>query len=197
MKALQAFCLAFFAMLFMACATDITDLTGDISGTVSDKILQTPIEGCIVRVTPSNNATSTQASGNYSFQDLDAGSYKLAFEKDGYEKYSQSVEVVVGKQQIVNIFLNPIPINLTIMPEQLDFGDLTSSLELFISATSSTPIPFKITSDAEWITISPSEGTISSRTQTITIVADRSKVSEGRYSKNSRFPLPLELLMYL
>lgn len=94
MKALQAFCLAFFAMLFMACATDITNLTGDISGTVSDKILQTPIEGCIVRVTPSNNATSTQASGNYSFQDLDAGSYKLAFEKDGYENIASLLKLL-------------------------------------------------------------------------------------------------------
>lgn len=169
--------------LFSSCASDIVELAGSVSGVVSDKITQKPIEGCIVSLSPSNNSVSTTAGGTYAFQDLVEGSYTLTFEKEGYDVQSKEVEVVANTDKKINVFLEPEAERIVSSAEQLNFGDLSSEIDLFLSYSSSKSVSYSIKADADWIKVSPSSGTLSNKSQLTKVIIDRSNLSIGDYSK--------------
>lgn len=169
--------------LFSSCASDIVELAGSVSGVVSDKTTQKPIEGCIVSLSPSNNSVSTTAGGTYAFQDLVEGSYTLTFEKEGYDVQSKEVEVVANTDKKINVFLEPEAERIVSSAEQLNFGDLSSEMDLFLSYSSSKSVSYSIKADADWIKVSPSSGTLSNKSQLTKVIIDRSNLSIGDYSK--------------
>lgn len=179
-------CLAFvLTMILTSCAKDIADLTGNITGKVADIETNVAIEGCIVSITPTSNSTSTSNAGVYSFNDLDAGSYTLSFSKSGYESATQMVTAVAGETKTCNVFLESLNDGIEVTPKSLNFGDLESVMELFIKRKSSlkNSISYNVKADVDYITISPSSGTLNSEQQTLKVTIDRTNLSVGDYSK--------------
>jgi protocatechuate 3,4-dioxygenase beta subunit len=95
--------------LVVSDATAITnDVTmtvsvGSISGVVRDE--NGPIAGVDVVLMP-GGLTTTASDGSYSFDALDAGPYKLAFSKDGYDAQTVDTTVTSGENTVANAKLD-------------------------------------------------------------------------------------------
>jgi hypothetical protein len=82
----------------------MTVSVGSISGVVRDA--DGPIAGVDVVLMP-GGLTTTASDGSYSFDALDAGPYKLAFSKDGYDAETVDTTVASGENTVVNAQLAP------------------------------------------------------------------------------------------
>lgn len=98
----------------------------DIGGSVSDADNKKPISNVSITAYNSNKKEKiiiTDNNGNYSFEDLKAGTYKLVFEKSGYKKVVRdkiSIKADEGLQ--LNIELNEEK-DFDFLPGQLLFSD--------------------------------------------------------------------------
>ncbi|MBA7558439.1 hypothetical protein ES708_00042 [subsurface metagenome] len=77
----------------------------NLYGRVTDADTGAGISG--VLVTADGLQTSTDAAGDYSFANLDTGSYRIRAEKEGYLMVSEDVTLVEGNNE-VNVSLTPI-----------------------------------------------------------------------------------------
>lgn len=75
----------------------------NVFGIISDSVTGNPIAG--VQILLITNTFSNQA-GNYSFMNVEPGSYTITFSKTGYEEGSMAIEVVEGNNEL-NIDLVP------------------------------------------------------------------------------------------
>ncbi len=84
------------------------DTTGSLAGRVRDASGR-PVAGAIVRITSSSEAmqTHSDASGRYSFLELEPAKYGLTVEKDGYAQgVYVGFDVTTGNQTVANAVLN-------------------------------------------------------------------------------------------
>lgn len=172
-------------LLIISCAKDIIDLTSSIEGIVKDNVTSEPLQGVSITLSPSGKSATTGNDGRYSFPELDAGNYSIEFSKVGYEANKKEVTVLAGKPMQVDAMLNKITNALTVNPTTLNFGDLETSKTLFVSSLEQLgDIRYTIKVDADWISLSKSDGNATSTGDKITITIDRSKLSIGNYEKN-------------
>lgn len=172
-------------LLIISCAKDIIDLTSSIEGIVKDNVTSEPLQGVSITLSPSGKSATTGNDGRYSFPELDAGNYSIEFSKVGYEANKKEVTVLAGKPMQVDAMLNKITNALIINPTTLNFGDLETSKTLFVSCLEQLgDIRYTIKVDADWISLSKSDGNATSAGDKITITIDRSKLSIGNYEKN-------------
>lgn len=172
-------------LLIISCAKDIIDLSGSIEGIVKDNVTSEPLQGVSITLSPSGKSATTGNDGRYSFPELDAGNYSIEFSKVGYEANKKEVTVIAGKPMQVDAMLNKITNALTVNPTTLNFGDLETSKTLFVSNLEQLgDIRYTIKVDADWISLSKSDGNATSTGDKITITIDRSKLSIGNYEKN-------------
>ena len=183
MKYLNYFTLCVCALCLFSCASDIADITGSISGTVKDVSTDTGIESCHVTISPSNISKTTNSAGLFSFDGLDAGAYSLAFSKEGYESQTKELTVVAGKTTNTDILLKPIQVSqvFSVNPESLNFGDLETTKELYLSKNGGNDTQFSIKADQTWISVNPVSGTLGNTDVKITIVVNRSELSVGDF----------------
>lgn len=77
-----------------------------ISGKVTDAANNDPIPGAVVKILNTNLATSTDASGGYSFSvDLNPGKYQLQFSYVGYKSSIQPVDLGSGDKVQLSVKL--------------------------------------------------------------------------------------------
>lgn len=172
-------------LLIISCAKDIIDLTSSIEGIVKDNVTSEALQGVSITLSPSGKSATTGNDGRYSFPELDAGNYSIEFSKVGYEANKKEVTVLAGKPMQVDAMLNKITNALTVNPTTLNFGDLETSKTLFVSSLEQLgDIRYTIKVDADWISLSKSDGNATSTGDKITITIDRSKLSIGNYEKN-------------
>jgi hypothetical protein len=69
------------------------ELRTTITGTVADANTEAAIEGAEVTISETRTSATTDASGTFSFAELEAGSYTLSVSADGYETAETRVEV--------------------------------------------------------------------------------------------------------
>ena len=69
---------------------------GAISGLLFNDALR-PIPGALMLLQPAGLTTTTDPSGQFSFTDLDPGTYFIRVQADGHEAAPQNVEVVAGE----------------------------------------------------------------------------------------------------
>lgn len=81
--------------------------TGTISGTVTNPDAE-PVVGAAVRIENTDLSTSTDDDGNYSFEDVDAGTYQVSVEAEGYEPTSSEVVVESGTVVELDFTLEPV-----------------------------------------------------------------------------------------
>lgn len=180
---LRVFCLGF-TILFSSCVSDEVASTGEITGVVKDASTNQTLQGCLITLSPSGNTISTGSDGLYSFSSLLATTYSLEIIKEGYKAEKKEVSVTPGQISKVDIFLVQNRPSLSVTPETLDFGELSTTKEFYISNNSKIgSIKYSIRANADWISLSSSEGTVSTNTNKVTIIVDRSTLSTGNYEK--------------
>ena len=79
-------------------------LSGTVYGQVMDFATGLPLEG--VTVSGANNSTLTDSNGDYSIFGLPTGTYSFTASKSGHGDALSNVEVVAGKNTLVNFTLN-------------------------------------------------------------------------------------------
>ena len=170
--------------LFASCThDDLVDITGSIMGTVYDND-NTPIQGVAMTLTPLGKTTTTSQNGGYSFEDIDAGSYRVQARKSGFREDTKTVNVIVGDKAQLDFHLEILEPQLTVNQETFDFGNESTTLSLDIRNTGDSPLTWQVSEDISWLSCIPTSGTTAAGASSSVILnADRSGLSRGNYSQ--------------
>lgn len=182
--------IAFCLLLALTLGCKEKELPGSIHGSITDKATGEPIKSAGVELLPIGQKTLTGSDGEYSFPEVDPGTYKLHITKTGYEELvSNEIVVSSSKPTPCVVQLEKLPPSLRIVNDKtedidsLDFGanqdDKSRSFNIFNDGIES--LEWEITKTAEWITgISKESGEIKAgKTQTIILTIDREKLKGG------------------
>lgn len=76
-----------------------------ITGIVKEKQIKTTMEDVVVSIKETDAHTHTDASGNFSFMNVNAGTYEINFSKLGYKKLKQTVTIITNenKQLVIEL----------------------------------------------------------------------------------------------
>ena len=98
----------------------------DIGGGVVNADTRKPLSNVVVTAytnSKKEKAVTTDNSGNYSFNDLKPGTYKLVFEKSGFKKVTKDKVVIRGDEgSSLNVEMDE-ETEFPIIPGQLLFSD--------------------------------------------------------------------------
>ncbi len=89
-------CALFLAVALCGCKKE--ELPGSIHGYITDKATGEPIKTAGVELLPTGIKTITGSEGQYEFNDIDPGVYKLHITKTGYEELVSN-EIVVKSEK--------------------------------------------------------------------------------------------------
>ena len=179
----NSFLSAIFLFLITSCAKEIIDLNGSVEGVVKDQNTGALISNCQVSLSPGGKSTITGADGLFSFRDLEAGSYTVSFMKAGYEDASRSISVISGETSQLSIAMKAKSA-FALSENKLDFGDLSSSLPLYLFNNSDESCSFTISNVPKWAVFSHNSGTVSAGNSTsITVDVSREGLDYGTFSQ--------------
>ena len=86
---------------------------GAIKGTIADSLSNEIIVGAIISISESNQVTSSDILGNFYFQDIHPGIYKLKISSVGFANKFYTIEVKKDETTKLFIFLNAISTSLS------------------------------------------------------------------------------------
>lgn len=185
MKAFKYLFLGLLVLLQVSCTKEPEILTGDIVGIVTQKNSgTTPLSGVQVSIVSSGISTSTGSDGKFSFTELEAGSYKLQFLKEGYESDTKTVTVVSG--QVANADMQLIVEEkealIAITPSSLNFGTTQTELSVNIKNNGNAKAEWSLDlGENIWLNASPTAGQIeANKQQSIVFSVNRDKISETK-----------------
>lgn len=185
MKAFKYLFLGLLVLLQVSCTKEPEILTGDIVGIVTQKNSgTTPLSGVQVSIVSSGISTSTGSDGKFSFTELEAGSYKLQFLKEGYESDTKTVTVVPG--QVANADMQLIVEEkealIAITPSSLNFGTTQTELSVNIKNNGNAKAEWSLDlGENIWLNASPTAGQIeANKQQSIVFSVNRDKISETK-----------------
>ena len=173
-------------VLVFACnqkPTEPTPVVTEIAGMVTDKDNGNAISGAQVTTSPSTSSVFTDESGNYAISNLSSGQYIVTASKTGYNQSSISVSVTEGNTTPGDIHLGAIKAVLSASVPTIDFGTSQTNTSFILSdSTGVGSITWTATSSVNWLSISPSNGTLSTSASTITVIANRTGLAFGNYT---------------
>ncbi|MFA6469258.1 MAG: carboxypeptidase regulatory-like domain-containing protein [Bacteroidota bacterium] len=159
-----------------------------ISGKVLDKTTNNAIVGSIVTTIPVTSTVTTDNSGTYTISDLRSGQYVVSAIKEGYKSTTTSVVVNEGKTALADIQLEILKPELSISNSFVDFGTNNSISTLNLTnLVGYGTLDWTVQTLANWISVSPTSGTLTTGSSTISISANRSNLTYGNYSTNLTF----------
>ena len=95
--------------------------------------------------------------------------------------YSQNLTITSdGGSAVINIRMAVQGITVSVSPEELDFGSVTTSMQLSITNTGSGNVAYTIAPSNSWIQVSKTSGTFS-KTEVVTVSVNRNDLSEGNH----------------
>ncbi len=172
--------------LLWGCGTeDFVSIVGQIEGVVVNAETKEPIMGCEI-ISVSNGTKFTDENGRFTFSDVEPGKVELTYKAVGFETITREFNVTAGKTVSANTSLKPVAIVNTLSPNKtvLDFGNRTAVQNLILKNPTTSSISYHITTDAEWITTEPKQGTVlAGMESTIAVSVDRNEISDGSYEK--------------
>ena len=180
-------CLPLF-LCAIACTQEIKEPeTGSIVGIVADKTTGEPVGTVGLTLSPGGTRTTTGSDGSFNFVNLDAGSYSLSLEKEGYKNEISSVVVFAGKPTEAHLLIERIPAKMTVDKSELDFGidPTNNSLSFSIINSDYATMSWDIGGLEEWIKVDPMKGELAmGKTATIIVSIDRNseKIKPGENS---------------
>lgn len=154
--------------VFYQCAKDPVDLTGSISGTITDSETKEPIKGAVVVISTGGDTKTTGSDGKFEYKDLDATTYSIDVSCSDYESDTKETSVVAGKAAQLDFALVAIKPELTVNLSALSFDEDTSQLSFEIKNTGKGELTWELSKTADWLTLSTVSGTT---TTTTTIIA--------------------------
>lgn len=178
--AAQLFCLPG----LYSCNDKLTqEQTGTILGTVADATTGEPVPNVNIVLDPGGTSTLTGNDGNYTFTDLEAGTYTLTLTKEGYTPTSKTLEVKAGGQSNGYVLISRVPSVVTVDRDSLEFGSGSevNSLSFNIVNSGYEDLEWEIEYDCDWISeIKDTKGILPySKTQAIVVFIDRSLLLPG------------------
>ena len=171
----------------MACgSSDPVDISGDIVGTVYDSN-NNPLQGVNMTLTPSGKSATTSQNGNYSFLDVDAGSYSVQASISGYQTDTKSITLKTGENATLDFHLETSSSRLELSNEILDFGAEATTMTLIIKNVGFAPMHWQasVSKDAQWLQCTPVSGTTEhGKSSSLVVNVNRSILSLGTYTEN-------------
>lgn len=200
MKCLRNLLLLTLSVLLCSCAEDITveETTGNLIGIVADKTTGEPVPVVNLTISPGGFKTVTGSDGSFSFAELEAGSYSVDLQKEGYKLESHSVVVLEGKTTEAHLLIERVPAVVTADRDVLDFGENegVSQLSFGIVNSGYVDLTWHAVCDCEWVSkIEPANEQVLKygKTATVVVTIDRDKLNSGEnetyliiYSDNGR-----------
>ncbi len=161
MRKIYSLIVLFTIVLLSSCAKDEVNPFGNIYGVVVNSNTSEPIQGARVTLTPTGKSTVTGNDGSYEFVDLEAGSYKVTVQADGYSSTVKNVTVVAGERAIGDVSLSAKPQNTKLGVDK-DIVLFTKSIRTATinikNLGNSGNIDWTITNIPSWLTVSPEQG---------------------------------------
>ena len=171
------------AFFFISCAKDIVDVNGSIHGVIKDFNTGALIANCQVSLAPGGKSSVTGADGIFEFSELEPGSYTVSFSKAGYEEASKTVSVTSGETSSINITLKAKSA-FAASSNKLDFGDLSSTQELFFYNNSDETASFTLSNIPSWASFSQTSGTVSAGGNiSLSVSVNRDAVDYGTHTQ--------------
>ena len=168
----------------MACSKDEpVPITGTIAGNVTEENSTNAIAGASVSLAGEvNQATSTGSSGSFSFANIVAGSYQVTVSKSGYVTQTKNITLQAEKTASANFsLLKNIP---NVNPNQLELTTEDNSKTIELENTRSAVMNFTTQTSKDWLTVSPSTGSINQGNKLIiTVTADLENVPYNTYTE--------------
>ena len=164
-------------------------VTGNIEGTITNRETDELIQGVIVSLVANGNSTfveqskATGADAKFSFKDLEAGSYKLSFEKEGYEPNTRNITIKAGETSSSDVLLTPIKPELNVSLSELNYGTDETSLTFTITNNGKGELKWEVKEDIEWLEVNPASGTTTTETSSVTVKISRDKMEPGNYDR--------------
>ena len=118
------------------------------------------IANCQVSLAPGGKSSVTGSDGVFEFGELEPGTYTVSFSKAGYEEASKTVSVTSGETSSINITLKAKSA-FAVSSNKLDFGDLSSTQELYFYNNSDETASFSMSNIPSWASFSQTSGTVS------------------------------------
>lgn len=156
LSGMSAVLIAFF---FISCTKDIVDVNGSIHGVIKDFNTGALIANCQVSLTPGGKSSITGSDGTFEFGKLEPGSYTVSFTKAGYEEASKTVSVVSGETSSIDITLKAKSA-FSASSNNLDFGDMSSTQELYFYNNSDETASFSMSNIPSWASFSHTSGSV-------------------------------------
>ena len=166
-----------------ACANDIVELNGGITGRVSDANDGRGLSNCQVVVNPGSRSLITNSDGSYEFRDLEPAYYTLTFVKAGYEEKKHDIEVIAGQMAHGDILLTPKSA-FAMSQMEIDFGDLETSRVVYFYNNTDEGCSYEIKNIPSWLSMSNTSGSVSPGGQiAVSATANRDNLSYGTHSQ--------------
>lgn len=103
--------------------------------------------------------------------------------REGLERgtYSQTIAVSSnGGSEVMRVDMAVQGLNMTISPETLDFGSVTSSMQMTMSNNGTGSISYTLKPNKDWVKLNKTTGSFSS-SEVVTVSVNREGFSEGNY----------------
>ena len=181
-----------YLVLFAVYSCDEKDpivVTGNIEGTISDNQTNSFLGGVNISLVSNGNSTfieqskTTGADGKFSFKDIEAGSYKLSFKKEGYEDNSKNISLQAGQTSSSDIELAPILPELSLLVTELNFGNSETSLAFQIKNAGKGELNWEVKEDIGWLSVNPVSGTTRSESSSVSVNIEREYMDPGNYER--------------
>jgi hypothetical protein len=170
-------------ILICGCSEDEVASFGSITGIVTDANSGEPVTSAIVALTPGNSSVQTDASGSYSFKELDPGTYTIQVKASNYETSTTSASVTAGMITKCDVKLNSSSqqASVELSTSTVTFDKGVNEMTFTIRNTGkSGSVSWSISGvTVDWLTILPRTGTTAQgSSSTIKLTVDRSKISD-------------------
>jgi hypothetical protein len=165
------------------CSEDEESSFGGISGIVTNATSTEPVSGAIVTLSPTNTSVQTDATGAFSFTDLEPGTYTVQVKASNYETTTKTVTVVAGMITKSDMTLTPTSqqASISVSTTTITFDKGVNEMTFTISNTGkSGAVSWSISGvTVDWLTILPRSGsTAQSATSTVKVSVDRTKIGD-------------------
>ncbi len=169
----------FFAVFSMGASECCKEppIFANLSGTITDEVSGNPIEGVTVEIA-SKSATSG-ADGKYSFFELPLGNFEINITKTGYKPIDNKAVALIAGENTQSFKLQQI---LSISPQTLTFQNSESEKTLQLTYVGSGTISFSIVTSENWLTVTPTDGSVSNQILFIKVKVNRAGLAYGTFT---------------
>ena len=167
--------------LIASCSTEAEDLSGNISGKVTDAQTGEVIQGVSITLSPGGLSRTTGSDGTYEFFGIEAQSYTVQAQKVDYVTNTKSVNLYAGQTAIGDMVLTPVK-KLELSATMLNFGKTNNSLSFDVLNKGTGRFNWNIsgTSAANWIEVTPASGALDGgKSATVQVNILRDKLTEN------------------